>query len=161
QGDGDGESGGCAVGLGWQVGVQGTLGGGHQRVPHPGTGVAGIVHQPPAVVPVVVLVVLVVLVGGALECGCGCGEGEEGCFEQGAGLGGPSALDPDPTGAVEGDREEPGVVGGAFLAVKLPFEGPVRGVGVDHVDQVTAGAGQVGGVEVPRVLHHHGLTPGP
>src|SRR4051794_2585996 len=72
QGDGDGESGGCAVGLGWQVGVQRMLGGLDEGVPHPGTGVAGVVHEPLVESPVVVLVVLV---GGALECGCGCGEG--------------------------------------------------------------------------------------
>src|SRR3954452_16255914 len=47
QGDGDQQRVGCGVGLRWQVGVQRMLGGGHQRVPHPGTGIAGVVHQPP------------------------------------------------------------------------------------------------------------------
>jgi hypothetical protein len=36
--------------------------------------------------------------------------------------------------------------------VQLGLEVPVGGVGVDHVDQVTAGAGQVGGIQAPGLL---------
>jgi hypothetical protein len=43
-----------------------------------------------------VVTVAVVVVG----CGGGCGEREQGCFEQGAVLGGAAALQADPAGAV-------------------------------------------------------------
>ena len=40
--EGDQESGGGAVGLGWELGVQGVLGGGDQGVPQAGAVVAGV-----------------------------------------------------------------------------------------------------------------------
>jgi hypothetical protein len=53
------------------------------------------------------------------------------------------------------------VVGGAFSSVQLPFELPVGGVGADHLHQMAAGAGQVGGVEAPGMLDQGGFTAGP
>ncbi len=52
------------------------------------------------------------------------------------------------------------MVGGAFLPVQLAFELAVFCVGVDHVDQVTSGAGEVGGVEAPRMLQQGLLAAG-
>jgi hypothetical protein len=52
-------------------------------------------------------------------------------------------------------------VRGAFLTVQRPLQPPVLGVGVDHVDQVTPGPGQVGGIQTGRGLHHHLLPPRP
>jgi hypothetical protein len=130
------------------VGGQGVLGGGDQGVPHPGT---GITRVPELVVVVGELVVVVgVVVGGG--GGCRGRQRQQRGFEQGAVLGGPASFDPDSAGCVERYREVAGEVGGAFLAVQLAFEASVLGVGVDHVDQVPAGAGQVGGVEVSGML---------
>jgi hypothetical protein len=52
-------------------------------------------------------------------------------------------------------------VRGAFLTVQRPLQPPVLGLGVDHVDQVTPGPGQVGGIQTGRGLHHHLLPPRP
>ena len=119
-----------------------------QGVPHPGTGVARVADQLP-VEPVVVV-----------DRGCGCGERHERGFEEGAVLGGSAALDPDPAGSVGCDREVSAQVGGTFLAVQLPLELPVHRVGVDHLHQMAAGAGEVGGIEAPGMLEQGGFSPG-
>ena len=80
---------------------------------------------------------------------CGAGQREQGGFEQGAVLGRAAAADPDSSGAVVADREVAVEVGGAFLTVQGGFEPAVHGVGVDDLDEVPAGPGEVGGVQGP------------
>ncbi len=46
-------------------------------------------------------------------------------------------------------------MGGAFLALELPFEGAVGVVGVDHVEDAASGPGEVGGVEPAGFLEQH------
>ena len=78
--------------------------------------------------------------------------------EDGAVLGAAVALDPDPAGAVVGDREEPAGVCGAFLALQGGFVGAFGAVGVDDVGEVAGGAGQVGGVEPTGFFEQHPLA---
>ena len=137
------------MGVGWQVGVQGVLRGLDQGVPHPGTGIARVADQLP-VEPVVFV-----------DRGCRCGERHERGFEEGAVLGRSAALDADAAGSVARDREVSAQVRGTFFAVQLPFELPIHRVGVDHMDQMASGAGEVGGIEAPRMLEQGGFTPAP
>jgi hypothetical protein len=146
QGHGDHQSGGCAVGLRRQLGAEPASGGLDQGVPHPDTGVTRVVDQ-----------AAVVLVDGR----CRCREWEQGGPEQGAVLGAPAALEADAAGAVGGDGQEPRQVGDAFLPRELLLEAAVFSVGVDHMDQVSPGPGQVGGVEAPGMLHHGLLAASP
>jgi hypothetical protein len=151
---GEGEPGGGAVGLRWQVGVQAVSGQADQGVPHPGPVVARVVDQVPVFVAVFVAVFVV----------DGRGRGrqrQEGGGEEGAVLGGASALQTDPARAVGGDGQEPVVVGGAFLARQLSLQLPVGGVGVDHVHQVPPGPGQLTGVQRPGVVEQGPFAAGP
>jgi len=101
------------------------------------------------------------VIGGLLGGGRGHGQWQEGGPEQGAVLGGASSSDPDAAGTVEGQRQEPGLVGGAFLPGQLLLQPAVLGVGVDHAHQVASGRGQLGGVQGTGVLQEHGLATGP
>ena len=134
--EGDEESGGGGVGLGWEVGVEGVLGGGDEGVPHAGAVVTGVG---------------VGLPGLGVDGRVGGGEGQQRCLEQGTVLGRPAAADPDSAGPVLADREVPVEVGGAFLACEGGFEPAVDAVGVDHLDHMPAGAGEFGGVQVGRL----------
>ncbi len=152
--EGDQESGGGAVGLGRQVGVEAVLGQGDQGVPESGAVVTGVPGCPAGTGFPGRLV-------GDVGVGlwCGAGEGEEGGVEEGAVLGGAAAADPDPAGPVGVDREVSVQVRGAFLAVQRRFESAVDGVGVDHLDQVPTRPGQLGGVEALGVGEHELLPP--
>ena len=50
---------------------------------------------------------------------------------------------------------------GTFLPVQLAFELPIHRVGVDHMHQMPASPGEVGGIEAPRMLEQGLLTPAP
>ena len=119
EGGGDHEPGWGAVGVGWQVGVQGVLGGLDQGVPHPGTGVAGVVNQR--------------LPSCSSTAGAGAVSGMSAALSRAPSSAEPRPLTPDSAGSVADDREVSAQVGGTFLAVQLPFELPIRGVGVDHM----------------------------
>ena len=149
--EGDGDPGTGAVGGGYAVGVQGVLGELDQGVEHAGAVVAGVgLHFAAGGVRV----------DGGVDGGRGLGEGEQGGAEHGAVLGAAAALDPDPAGAVLGDREEPAGVRGAFLAVEGGLVAALGTVGVDDLGEVSGGAGQLGGVEPPGLLQQHLLAPG-
>ena len=90
--------------------------------------------------------------------GCGAGERHEGCFDQCSVLGGAAAGDPDPTGPVVGDREVSVQVRGSFLTLQGGLESAVHGVGVDDLDQMPAGFGELGGVQRRRVADHQPLA---
>ena len=120
--EGDQEPGGDGVGVGDPVGVQGVLG--ERRPGRPTAGRRGRGGR------------------GARGAGSrrsrrsrarrwgggsGSGQGEQGGFEEGAVLGRAAAADPDPTGAVRGDRQGPAQVGGAFLAFQGGLEAAVDG----------------------------------
>ena len=139
EGGGDHESGWGAVGVGWQVGVQGVLSG--LRPGRPTSGRRRPAGRGPAPRPVVFV-----------DGGCRCGQGHERGFEEGAVLGRSAALHADSAGSVGCDREVSAQVRGTFLPVQLTFELPVRGVGVDHMHQMASRPGEVGGVEAPRML---------
>ena len=134
--EGDQEPGRGAVGVRDAVGVQGVLGGGDQGVPQASPVVARIPHH--------LALVARLVIGGRLRAG----EREEGGCEEGAVLGRAAAADPDPTGAVGGDREVAVEVRGAFLTLQGGLEPPVDGVGVDDLDDVSPGPGEVGGVQM-------------
>jgi hypothetical protein len=89
------------------------------------------------------------------------GEGEQGCFEEGAVLDRAAALDPDPAGTVVTDPQEPGVVRGPLLTGELTLQAPVYGVGIDDLDQVASGLGQLGGIQRPGVVDQDRLALGP
>ena len=118
------------------------VGGGDQGVPEPGAVVAGVEVLLPG--PRV----------GRLGRGSGRGldsgqvERQQRGHQQGAVLGRPAALQADAAGAVLADREVAVQVGGAFLTFQLGLEAAVDGVGVDDLDQVPPGSGELGGVEV-------------
>ena len=111
--EGDQEPGGDGVGVGDPVGVQGVLGERYEGVPDAGAVVAGV----PAVSLRFAGVLVDVAARGAVG-GLGSGEGEEGCLEEGAVLGGPAAADPDPTGPVGDDRQ--GAVRGGRRVPRVP-----------------------------------------
>ena len=52
-------------------------------------------------------------------------------------------------------------MGGAFLAFQCGFEPAVDGVGVDHLDQVPARLGELGGVEVAGLAEQDLLPAAP
>ena len=89
------------------------------------------------------------------------GEGEEGRAQDGTVLRAAAALDPDPAGTVVGHREEATGVGGSLLPDQGRLVAALGAIGVDDVSQMAGGAGQLAGVEPPRLLQQHALGPGP
>ena len=75
------------------------------------------------------------------------GHWEESGLEEGTVLGGAATFESHTTGSVSGDRQEPRHVGGALLPRELALELAVLGVGVDHVQEMAPGPGQLAGVE--------------
>ena len=138
--EGDEQSGGGAVGLRRQAGVERVVGGGDQGVPEPGAVVAAVEAFLPG--PQVGRWVGL-RVGGWI----GAGQGQECGQEEGAVLGRPAALQADSAGAVRADREVAGQVRGAFLAFQGGLEPAVDAVGVDHLDQVPPRPRELGGIE--------------
>ena len=100
----------------------------------------------------------VLLTGLGVDDRVGAGEWHQGCFEEGAVLRGAAAADPDPTGPVVADREVAVEVSGSFLPLQRRFELSVDGVGVDDLDQVPAGPGELRGVQVRRLTEQHSLA---
>ena len=58
----------------------------------------------------------------------------------------------DAAGAVLGDGQVPAEVGGAVLGVEVPSGLAFGAVGVDDVDEVAGGLGEVGGVQPPGLV---------
>ena len=127
------------VGVGGQVGGQGVLAGQHQRVPHPGAVVTHVLD-----VPVAVLV--------RRRGGGGLGERQEGGLDPGGVLDGAAAPDPDAAGTVLGEGEEPAEVRGAVLPLQVLLGLAFGALGVDDVDEVARGLGEVGGVQPPGLV---------
>ena len=144
---------------GSQLGGQGVLGQGDEGVPAAG---AGLPRIPPRRAGLSRRAgfagLLVHLVDPVLGSGFGSGEGEERGLEEGTVLGRPAAADPDPTGPVLADGQVAVEVGGAFLPLQPGLQPPVDRVGVDDLDQVPTGPGQLGGVEVGRLADHQPLA---
>ena len=141
---GDGDPGPGAVGVGGQVGGQGVGGGGDQGVPEPGAVVAGVD---------------VLLAGVRVQGRCRGGEREQRGPQGGGVLDGAPAADPDPAGAVLGDREVAAQVGGPVALLELLLGVAVGPLGIGHREQVPRGLGEVGGVEPGRLVEEQGLGP--
>ncbi|HEX6151360.1 MAG TPA: hypothetical protein VFZ39_16405, partial [Nocardioides sp.] len=131
--DGDRDPGSGAVAGRRDVGVQGVLGELHQGVEHPG-----------AVVAVILARLTGIVIWGL---GLGFGERQEGGAQGGTVLDAATTADPHPAQAVVGDREAPVEVSGAFLAVQVLLRPLLLTLRVDHRQQVSAGAVQLGGVQ--------------
>ena len=132
--DGDQEPGGGAVGLRRQVGVQGVLGGGHQGVPEPGAVVARVAVGPPRS-------------PGRSGAGSGQVSGSSAAISRAPSSAEPRPRRRTPPARSAADGEVAVQVGGTFLTLQCGFEPAVDGVGVDHLGQVPAGLGELGGVE--------------
>ncbi len=147
--DGDRDPGAGAVGVGGQVGGQGVLGQADQGVPESGAVVARV-PWPWAVRAVA---------GGRVgwRPRDRCGEREEGGLEGGGVLEGAAAAEAYAAGAVLGDREVAAQVRGPVGAVEGFLGVAVGAVGVDHLEEVAGGPGQVGGVEPAGRLEQHRL----
>ena len=88
--------------------------------------------------------------------GGGFGERQQGGLDDGGVLDGAAPAQPDAAGAVLGDGEVAAEVGGAVLAVEVSLGLAFGAVGVDDVDQVARGLGEVACVQPPG-LREQGL----
>jgi hypothetical protein len=135
------------MGLGKHVGARKPVARADEGVPQPGAVVSGI----PAVVGAVGDPARADAVGGNATAGAGlgglgCRQRPQHLLDQRRVLDGAPSGQPNAADAVLGDREVPAEVGGALLAAQRPLVAAFGAVGVEPLEHVRAGTGQLGGI---------------